>query len=270
MIEFIYKRFLNKTNIKILNRLGVCGFLKLQFGILFNLNFIKLRIDNMTLIKIRPKDKGDLAGLFGFYDEDWFLDIYSLIGNKKVNFFDLGSNIGLTSLKFHKYFDDVNYILVELDINNIELSKFNLKNINGMKYFYNNAIYYLENTRLFFDITSKSNAYSITSGIEVYKESVEVISKSINSLFDGFSDGRCKIVKMDIEGAEKEVFFAAKPDWLYETDLLYLEIHHFNENDIEQLKSILVDHNHELIKSFDYWSSPGWGAFLTKNSKNFI
>jgi hypothetical protein len=108
----VYKKFKN---------LGLINLLKLNIYKFLNLNYVILKIpfkNSFTKIKIRTKDESDLAAINGYLKEEWINDFseLSISKNVKYYFFDLGANIGLTSLCFSQKFENVDYIIVELDL----------------------------------------------------------------------------------------------------------------------------------------------------------
>lgn len=57
------------------------------------------------------------------------------------------------------------------------------------------------------------------------KGDIEVVSETISQILDGLPEGRIDILKMDIEGAEEQIFAQSPELWLDRVDLIIVETH---------------------------------------------
>lgn len=144
---------------------------------------------------------------------------YELIINMIKNFsqetnvkyvIDAGANIGLTSLYFKLYFPQSKILSIEADSNNYQQLKQNialnslLKDIRPI----NKALWDKENETLhikndFRDGGSWSKRVGYDAG---HENSASVQSITLNHLMDEYEFDVVDILKIDIEGAEKELF----------------------------------------------------------------
>lgn len=150
---------------------------------------------------------------------------------------DAGGNIGLTALYFSTHFPDANIISVEPDSGNFNLLAANLnqQNVTCVQgaVWSRNCLLKLVN-----DFRDKR---SWSCRVEETKEKTEntLPAYSIMHLKSQHNFNYIDILKMDIEGAEKEVFSGSNLDFLTYTKCIALEIHdEFNcRNDIYQCLS---------------------------------
>jgi FkbM family methyltransferase len=152
-------------------------------------------------------------------------DIFLLNNIPLKVFVDLGSNIGLTTLYIKKEFPDCTVIALEPDKNNYEMM---LKNFDLNK---------LTNTTSLLAGVGKNDCYLIEDvGIRDKKEwgltfkevdyPTDIASYSINMLFNKFAIDEIDFIKIDVEGAEKEIFAVdADMSFLKKIKVLAVEIH---------------------------------------------
>jgi FkbM family methyltransferase len=119
--------------------------------------------------------------------------------------FDIGGNIGAFSLLFHSLNKNINYIgyIFEPHLTNFEILKKNLK-INRIKKFIPIQKAILSSCgRVKLDVSGSFDSFSINSNSRnyIYVQSVS-LPRFCNSMRIKFID----ILKMDIEGAEYEIF----------------------------------------------------------------
>lgn len=251
-----------------------------QFGAITTLRMFFYRsIRKLTYIKFgsikiifRPWEKSDITGILDsivqdINNESWIKALAKLKSQKRTIFFDLGSNIGLESVFVNERLDVVNFVLVEIDKENIEISKLNTFGLNVK--FVNNAISAVSDLDLFFDNTKSKNSLVIQKDKNGHFDSVKSISITdlINSICIEDSEVYNKVVKMDIEGSEKEIFLGtADLDWLNKIDILYLEYHSFSDIEYQKLLDVLQTFRFYIIRTYDLWNYNGWGGILLTKS----
>jgi FkbM family methyltransferase len=141
-----------------------------------------------------------------------------------LNIIDAGSNIGLTSLFFLDFFKNAKIICIEPDSENFKTLAFNLNNnysiikINGAIWSSNTKIKVVNDFRDKLDWSCRVEETVETSGIQAY---------SINHLIEANKMQLIDILKIDIEGSEKEIFNlkTSNLDFLKITKCLAIEIH---------------------------------------------
>lgn len=166
-----------------------------------------------------------------------------------VNIIDAGSNIGLTTMFFKTRFPSSNIYCFEPDFENFKVLEFNLNNNNYNNIFKFNAAIWNENTKVeivkdFRDKLDWSSRVKLSNRINTIDAYTLNYIMSVNNLES------IDILKMDIEGAEKEIFTSTISDlnFLNLTKVIAIEIHNeFNcYNDIIQ---ILIDHGFVVNES---------------------
>ena len=144
------------------------------------------------------------------------------VGLEAEYIIDGGANIGLASVHFKNRFPDAKIIAIEPESRNYEMV---LKNTENYKEIY----------------TEKSGLWSRDTHLEVVNSTVEswgfmvqecpeetkgsIPAVSISSLMKKYNFPRIDILKIDIEGSEKELFEENYHEWLSKTKILLIEVH---------------------------------------------
>jgi len=151
---------------------------------------------------------------------------------------DCGANIGLTSVWYARQFPETKIIAVEPDQSNLEIASKNL------------AAY--PNVRLVHGgVWDTPSLLSIVNpDAEPWAFQVEEGKGSIPAFtIDQLSEGKpILIVKVDIEGAEKELF-RSNTDWMDRTDLIAIELHDWlfpNTGTSQSFMKAIAGHPHEV------------------------
>jgi FkbM family methyltransferase len=135
---------------------------------------------------------------------------------------DGGGNIGLTACFFATKFPEATIVTIEPDTDNYNLLQANCKqyaNIHPLKcgIWKNNTHLKIENTN------AGNNAFTVTETNEVTADTIKAIT--ISSVIEQFNMPHIDILKLDIEGSEKEVFEEHYEKWLPVTKFLIIELH---------------------------------------------
>jgi FkbM family methyltransferase len=160
-----------------------------------------------------------------------------------INIIDAGSNIGLTSLYFSRFFDNANYICIEPDDSNFESMRYNLENNKVQNLVKVKGGLWSKNTFLSIvrDFRDK-NDWAIR--VEETSDNTNLEAFSIDYLIKKNQFEVIDILKIDIEGSEKEVLTGnlANLSYLSITKCIAIEIHdEFNCR--QAIYKILEDHN---------------------------
>lgn len=178
--------------------------------------------------KLRKRPSSDISVFGQIFEEEE----YRIVLSKYIECFktepqtiiDAGSNIGLTSLYFYNKLKEVKLICIEPDSENFNILKYNTE-ANNVNAIILKAGLWHKNTNLSVinDFRDKKE-WSIR-----VKESTNKGLKAItvNTLVTNYSWSYIDILKIDIEGAEKEVFTAKDADvsFLNKTKCIAIEIH---------------------------------------------
>jgi len=194
----------------------------------FLLPFLK-RLPSEEIVKIEfPKLQHKLKLRTNTSDIDVFEQIFI---NREYDFdlpnypdliIDGGANIGLASIFFANMFPETEIIAVEPDYSNFEILKQNVtyyKNIQPQR-----SAIWSRNCYLKAEDTGGGKWM-----IEV-KETDKTDSKSFKSLtIDNLLENRPKnshvLLKLDVEGSEKEIFSSDCHRWLKSIDMIIIELH---------------------------------------------
>lgn len=158
---------------------------------------------------------------------------------------DCGANIGLGTIFFKEKYPNTKIVAVEMEEENFEMLE---KNTNS----YNNV--FLEKAAIW---SSSGEDLTIVDwdrewGYLVTDENKELLSKkvksiTINNIIEKYNLKVIDLVKIDIEGAEKEVFGKGENSWLWKTKILIIELHdRINPGSSKALFDSLAKHNFSL------------------------
>lgn len=161
-------------------------------------------------------------------DTDLFWDIFikkSYLINPKLKpltIIDLGANIGLATIFFKNLFPDSRIISVEPEKSNFEMLLKNTKDFKNT-FCINNAIWN-RSTNLIIEDNGYGNwGFMVKESAVSTPESFESIS--IDKIITDFGIETIDILKIDIEGSEKELFEKDFEKWLPITKMIIIELH---------------------------------------------
>lgn len=157
--------------------------------------------------------------------EEIFIDrIYEIpnrVNKNNINIIiDAGSNVGFSSLYFKLKFPFAKIFALEPHHENFKILKKNTQ-----KYIdiitIDKALWHSATALRFIPDIKDSWAFQVE---ETDEDKAEVISTSINNLCDEFQISSIDILKLDIEGSEKEVFENSF-NWIQKTNIIIVEMH---------------------------------------------
>lgn len=156
---------------------------------------------------------------------------------------DLGSNIGLTCLDFAHTFKAKRVIGVEMAQDNFRLAQMNcgrypqIEILEGAVWSTSGQITYLK--------SDGEWGYSIHEG-----SGIEANSFSLSDIFERFKLDYVHFAKIDIEGAEAEIFNPDRADlnWLKRVERLQVELH--PPASYEDLRTVLEAHGFKCHRRF--------------------
>jgi len=186
------------------------------------------KTDNISLSHIkhpfRLRSKTSDVRIFDFIFTHKEYDIE--LGFEPKVIIDAGANIGLTAIFYSNKYPSSKIISIEPEQSNYNLLKENTrkyKNIISL----NSALSNVSDQDLAIKDTGHGNWAFMTEPISVEskKETPIVKSISVNEIMKQYDLGTLDIVKIDIEGYEKEVFEKNSESWLPYTRCLIIELH---------------------------------------------
>ncbi len=137
---------------------------------------------------------------------------------------DAGANIGMASIYFAHRFPAAKIIAIEPSAENFKVLLQNVANIPQATL----LCMGLWNRDTHLEILDTYNSNDSFTVREVSKDQANSIPAiSISTLMEQFSLDRIDILKMDIEGSEKELFQENYESWLPQTKILLIELHDF-------------------------------------------
>lgn len=222
-------------------------------------------------IKLRKRPSSDLNVFNQVYEYKEYQPVVEVFMKSfpmitKLNFIDAGSNVGLTSVFFSKFFPDSRFINIEPDTSNFETMSYNLsanriqsvEKVKGGVWSTNSYL------KIVSDFRDK-NDWSFR--VEETLEPTNIKAFSINHLIEKNDFPFIDILKIDIEGSEKEVLTSPKADvsYLSKTKCIAIEIH--DEFDCrEAIYDVLRKYNFEFFNSGEL--TIGINTNLTKTTTN--
>lgn len=139
---------------------------------------------------------------------------------------DLGSNIGLSVISFLSEYPNAELVAVEPDVDNFKLLKENTRPYNVHKkrvHYFNNAVYDREAELYIEDPQVGTHGFRVAEEPGT-RQKGRVRSITVNNLLDRLGWNGVDIIKIDIEGAERELF-KNNTGWIGRTRYLIVETH---------------------------------------------
>jgi FkbM family methyltransferase len=168
------------------------------------------------------------------------------------NIIDAGANIGLASLVFQREFPEARIYCIEPDAGNYEILSLNLKQNNINAAIIKKGLW-SKNTRLYFDRNFRDGKEWAVSVSESPISEDFVDSVTIQEIIKQNEFKNIDILKLDVEGAEFEIFCGENADlsFLENTKVIALEIHE-EFGDKNKILDILKNYNFALTESGEY------------------
>ncbi len=174
---------------------------------------------------------------------------------------DAGANIGLAAICFANRWPDATIIAIEPETSNFGLLKKNVAPY-GNVYPVNAALWNQTGEINIIDtgsgnwafMTQAPDASMPPKGKPVHK----IRAITVDAVIDEFRLGKIDILKIDIEGAEKEVF-ADTSSWIEKVDAIIVELH-------EHMKSGCIRSFYNGSNGFDHEWKEGENIYLSRGS----
>jgi FkbM family methyltransferase len=147
---------------------------------------------------------------------------------------DLGANIGLTAIYFHRYFPKAQLACVEPMPGNLRILQENLR-LNKVKATIVSGAVHPNDGRLVMEVAPRDYGHRVASPGENSGEYIEVPAVSIPTILGNLKWDRIGLLKIDIEGHER-VLLSENASWLGLVDSICIECHNnFSSNDLLSL-----------------------------------
>ncbi|HUC79796.1 MAG TPA: FkbM family methyltransferase [Flavisolibacter sp.] len=184
---------------------------------------------------------------------------FSLPANATI--LDLGSNIGCTVIDYANKYPGAKIIGVELDQGNYSLCKKNAAQFKNA-HILNKAVWYEKNV-VKYDPTQNKDAFSAVdkSSKDASSTFIEVEAITIREIMEQNGLDKVDFIKMDIEGAEFDIFQAGDTSWLDSVNAIHIEIH--KKEWFHSIINTLNTKNFVVTPDENHWSA----IFARKNDK---
>jgi FkbM family methyltransferase len=173
---------------------------------------------------------------------------------KKPTFIiDAGANIGLASLYYQFQYPNIPICAIELENSNIEILKANFapyKNICVI----DKALWY-ENTILEIKLpeeSRKKDSFSVSQN-SLSRDSKKIETITPQEVLLNAKNNDIVLFKIDIEGAELELFSHNVENWINSISIFVIETHErFKSNSKYKVLEVLQQYNFDVIKNEGY------------------
>ena len=209
---------------------------------------LRNRYDLLTIYEIFSEESYNLTKYKCW--EEIYKNYLKIIENKKKPLLiDCGSNIGSSTEYFSRIFKNIFSIMVEPNLESVRLSRDNIYNKDHI--ILNKAISSKKKT-VMIDDTNKDNRASKISNLG----GKEVDTTTITDLLSGYQNTTPFIIKIDIEGYEKDLF-ESNIEWIKDFQIIVIEIHDWmipfesvSKNFFKAIyEKILIDDSRDFIIS---------------------
>lgn len=135
---------------------------------------------------------------------------------------DAGANVGLASLFFKMKYPKANIVAIEIEEQNVEAIKKNTVNFSNFE-IKHNALF---NKKAYFKIIDPYNATNSFQIVETTNpDEANSTSVTLDEILTKNNWETIDILKIDIEGAEKDLFEKNYENWLPKTKIIMVETH---------------------------------------------
>ncbi len=145
---------------------------------------------------------------------------------------DAGANIGLAAIYFATKFPQATILSIEPDNNNFTLLQENTKNYKNIHCIHA-ALWHTEELLYIKNEQEKSAGFMVETLTQPTENSIKGVT--INGLMKEYQIPSISILKIDIEGAEKEVFEFNNTPWIHSSDCIITELHDWLKPGISQI-----------------------------------
>jgi FkbM family methyltransferase len=171
-------------------------------------------------VYVRGGSSSDTFVLYEIFVTDEYAHLGDLGSPKFI--IDGGANIGLVSVYFLNLYPGARIVAVEPDAETMRLCRKNLEKYSDRVTTFQGAIW------------SSAGKLSFQAGIQEWDNSVRspregesgsIEASTIPSLISLGGGGAVDLLKLDVEGAEREIFGPAAQDWLPSVKNIVIELH---------------------------------------------
>ena len=193
---------------------GLLIYIKLRYQLT-----TKLKIPNIKYEIFIRKQTSDIATFYQIFGNQEYGEVPIKFSPKTI--IDLGANIGLASIFFANKYPNSKILAIEPEESNFKMLKKNTENYKNITLF-KNAISNLNGLNVSVQDEGYGKWGFMTKIIDS-KLKNEVKTVSIDTLVNDYNISSIDILKIDVEGAEKELFESNFEAWLPITKCIIIE-----------------------------------------------
>jgi FkbM family methyltransferase len=213
--------------------------------------FSKYKTVNVGGNRIYLRKKSVDQEVYDYVFKDKYHHPYIELTSANPVILDLGANIGLTAVDYQLLYPGATIYSYEMDVDNYELARKNCTPYKSIHLF-NKAVWYKEGV-FTYNKSANADAYKLESLEGGSGTPCEVATTSIKSIIEENNIKWVDFVKLDIEGAELEVF-QNDLSWLNKVSQTKIEVH-YGEDVFAEIQRKLVEHGFETKKDTHHWST---------------
>lgn len=191
--------------------------LRIFIGLRFNKNTISVKSKKIKIyFRNNTKDKETFLEIFKdeIYNTPYFFEPKNII--------DAGANVGYFSLLFKIRYPKASIVAIEIDDENINYAKKNTSSFSDVEIL-KKGLYNKKTTLKVEDPYNATNSYQVRELTSREKNSIESIT--IDEIIAEKKWDYIDILKIDIEGAELNLFSSNYDKWLPKVKILFIETH---------------------------------------------
>ncbi len=197
-------------------------------------------------LAMRP-DTSDQAVYHQIFEEEQYADVLGKMEFKAI--IDAGANIGLSTVWLARQFPKATVVAIEPDLENFAVLERNVNENNARAYLIPGALWSTDGHGKMVDDGNGKWAMRVvpdatgTVGLMTMDRAISMVEERVKGAHMKLE--RPCLVKMDIEGAEAEVF--RDHEWLRKVDMLAIEIHG------EEADDVVTAALHRTKRSYSRW-----------------
>ncbi len=201
-----------------ISNLGILSALKIMvYGVIFNVNkCLTLKTKNFGLLHWNPRKDKVINHLYTPQ-----IEIYSPSGRLQItSIIDLGANIGIETIRFAKLYPMAKILAIEAEQRNYKLLQVNTSMLVSVSCF--NIAIWDKPAKLNFSSDSESaqSWFLVEAGND---EEADIIGTPFDNFLKEKNITNIDILKVDIEGAEYELFSNNINDWIHFVKVVVME-----------------------------------------------
>lgn len=191
-----------------------------------------------------------------------FMVLRQVLGRKEYNFgfeyvprriIDGGANVGYASLYFATRFPSAEIVALEPNSTNCTMFKKNCCSYRNIRLL-DGALWSSDSTVDLMDESAQAFAFRVhATPLDHSGNANSVPGYSLSTVLQLFDGGKADILKLDIEGAELELFTSSDQEWLWKVRTLIVELHErFRPGVTEAFHALISKRPHRLERSGEY------------------